>query len=60
MEEGYIFSPYQIQWSFNENNRVFSSLDSPETLVGRPIFKTKKVPAFRCNQCMVATFEYDS
>jgi predicted RNA-binding Zn-ribbon protein involved in translation (DUF1610 family) len=60
MEAGFIYSPSQIMWSDNDKNMVFRLFDESDVLVNLPIFKTKKVTAFRCNNCMIATFEYGS
>lgn len=58
MEKGYIYSPSRIMWSETAENKIFKLFDEPDILVNLPIFKTKKVAAYRCNICLISTFEY--
>ncbi len=56
MKEGYVFSPRQILWTENEKNKVIEN--QSEMLVGVPMWKSKKVAAYRCEECGIVTFEY--
>lgn len=60
MKSGYIYSVREILWTKNDKNRIFGFLDENETLVGMPIFKSKKVVAYRCEECKIASFEYET
>lgn len=59
MEEGYIYSLRNILWTKDGKDRLFNFPDETEVLGELPIFKSKKSPAYRCKNCMIAIFEYD-
>ena len=56
MEEGFIHSPKQIMWSIDGVSRLFDIYD--EYLVPMSFRKSNKVPALRCKECKIVTFEY--
>lgn len=57
MEKGYIYSSQRICWTDNDKSQFFAG---DESLVGPPAFKMKKLVAYKCNNCKIATFEYNS
>lgn len=59
MKKGYIYSPRQIIWTEKGKSKIFDYDFDSETLVGVSVFKWKKVAAYRCKDCKIATFEYD-
>lgn len=56
MEKGYVYSSHRICWTDNDKAQ-FIAVD--ETLVSFG-FKIKKLAAYRCENCKIATFEYNS
>lgn len=57
MESGYIYSPREIMWANDNKKKIFGIGD--ETLVGINIsFTHNKIPAYRCKDCNIVTFEY--
>lgn len=57
MKSGYVYSPRQILWADDDRKQVFGGDD---TLIGISMsFFHKKVPAYRCEDCKIVTFQYD-
>jgi len=57
MEQGYIYSSQRICWTDNDKAQLFAG---DESLVGPPVLKMKKLAAYKCDNCKIAIFEYNS
>ena len=57
MESGYMYPTRYIRWTDN-NKRKFTALGD-EILVDS-VFTMKKLVSYRCTDCKIVTFEYDS
>ncbi|WP_026475863.1 PF20097 family protein [Alkaliphilus transvaalensis] len=57
MSYGAIWSTHAINWSEDTRRKFFDF--EKEIIVGMPFFKPIKNPAFRCEECKIAIFEYD-
>lgn len=57
MKNGYVYSTRQIFWSTDGKSRIFDF--QGETLVELPLLKSKKVPAYRCEDCKIVIFQYE-
>jgi len=57
MESGYIYPTRDIKWT-DHNKRKFTTLGD-EILVDS-VFIMKKLVSYRCRNCRIVTFEYES
>lgn len=58
MENGYMYSTRVIKWT--DNNESKFTIFGDEILVGLSGFPIRKLVSYRCTDCKVVTFEYDS
>lgn len=56
MDKVYIYSSQRICWTDTDQTQFFAG---DKSLVGIPVFKMKKLVAYRCEGYKIATFEYN-